>query len=117
MDHAAPVNSPAPTPSDGPIFLPLPSSGIRINRVYFYADRGDNGIWGAECAAITNLGSSPMMQILLDFAWTRPYGAAIVDETRLFDDPLTASSTLISANQPLAPGERSACVDLPFTAS
>ncbi|MGA7746535.1 MAG: hypothetical protein WCC70_01150 [Candidatus Aquilonibacter sp.] len=103
-DHAAPVNSPAPTPSDGPIFLPLPSSGIRINRVYFYADRGDNGIWGAECAAITNLGSSPMMQILLDFAWTRPYGAAIVDETRLFDDPLTASSTLISANQPLAPG-------------
>ena len=34
-DHAAPVNSPAPTPSDGPIFLPLPSSGIRINRVYF----------------------------------------------------------------------------------
>jgi hypothetical protein len=104
-DSAAPASSLEQTQSDGTILLPLPSSGIRINRVYFYQDKAaESDIWGGECASITNVGSSPMMQILLDFAWTRQYGGAIVDETLLFDDPVVAASTLISANEPLAPG-------------
>ncbi len=106
-DPTAPVSSLAQTQSDGTILLPLPSSGIRINSVAFREDKDvETGIWGAECAVITNVGDSPMLQLLLDFAWTRPYGGAIVDETRLFDDPVVAASTLISGNEPLAPGGR-----------
>jgi hypothetical protein len=106
-DPTAPASSSPQTQSDGTILLPLPSSGIRINSVAFREDKDvEARIWGAECAVVTNVGNSPMMQLLLDFAWTRPYGGAIVDETRLFDDPLTPASTLISANQPLALGGR-----------
>lgn len=102
----AAASSAMQTQSDGTRILPLPASGIRVNRVSFYADRdAETGIWGAECASITNVGSSPMMQLLLDFAWSRPYGGAIVDEMRFFDDPVIAASTLIAANEPLAPGQ------------
>ena len=81
---------------DGPVILQLPSSDTRVERVDFHNGGYDPelGIWGSECAATTNTGDSPTSLILYDFAWTRPYGAAVVDEIFPFLGPLAPGATV-----------------------
>lgn len=85
--------------SDDATILQQPSSGVRIDQVDLqkgnYSGLASRvGVWGSECAAATNVGDTATTFILYDFAWVRPYGAAVIDEI----EPLIGA---------LAPGAKS----------
>ena len=99
------------TQSDDAVILQLPSSGTRIDGVDFYKDkvyeglRTDAGVWGDECAAITNVSDSAIFETVYDFAWVRPYGDAAVNEANFFFGPRVPGASGLVKGQAVGPCE------------